>query len=243
MQLLPNTILISKRAAVLIATAVFAACVSDPHDPNALNRRMGDLYLAVTDSTGEISTAILTGIIDSSDMNDTTFIVPGVGTFDHHIVFKDTTSNLFLRVYYTLPFDARIRLDPRLIELRYKKVGSRSALLLKNKTDSLVCLFGNLLPDDLQPLLDAAGAQNIKILRGVESVNIRVNDCGREGDFNTLFDIGPNHVSLYPAQHAIVQDYDRTYTVVNNANTYLVKNLKGCPETVAEFSYAIIQIY
>ncbi len=234
---------ISRIAAALVAVTLLAGCSTDPQDPQALNRRLGNLVLAVVDSTGEISTAVLTGIIDSSDMNDTTFTVPGVGTYDHHIVFKDTTSNLFLRVYYTLPFDARIRLDPRLIELRYKKVRERSALLLKNKTDSLVCLFGNLLPEDLQPLLDSAGVQNIKIRRGVESVNIRVNDCGREGDFNTLFDIGPNHLSLYPANYALVQDYDRIYTVVNNANTYLVKNLKGCPETVAEFSYAIIQIY
>lgn len=243
MQLSLNTMSISKRAVMLVAATLIAACATDPQDPQALNRRLGDLFLSVVDSTGEISSAVLTGIIDSSDMNDTTFIVPGVGTFDHHIVFKDTTSNLFLRIYYSLPFDSRIRLDPRLIELRYKKVGSRSALLLKNKTDSLVCLFGNLLPPDLQPLLDAAGVQNIKIRRGEESVNTRVNDCGREGDFNTLFDIGPNHLSLYPANYALVQDYDRIYTVVNNANTYLVKNLKGCPETVAEFSYAIVQIY
>ena len=112
---------------------------------------------------------------------------------------------------------------------------------LKTKSDSLICLVGTLLPHNLDSLQGKTGAQNIRVVPGNEAFNTRVTDCGREGDFNTLFHISQGYANLKPAQTAFITVDERIYLVANIANTYLIKNLNGCPETVGEFAYAVLQ--
>ncbi len=242
MEQLKNTTSISKlAAAVLAVTFLVASCKMDVIDQNSQRTRLGDIQIAIAGTDVASNDIEVRGRIIESDPNrDSIYTNPRLsGTYKHYIVLDDSTRRD--TVYYTLPVPAKIKSDTVEFVLIYKKMQNRVALLLKTKSDSLVCLMGTLLPQELAWLPTKAGHQNIRVLSGNEAVATRITDCGREGDFNAFFHISESSANVKPAQTGVLLVDERAYLVANIANTSLIKNTNSCPETVGEFVYVIMQ--
>ena len=204
--------------------------------------RLGTIRMATVASVGTRTGFALTGKVTRSDVGDTSaYNVPGVGVFKSFISFRGATSADTARVYYTLPVNAPVRLDTSTYSAVFVQAQSRAALLIKDKSDSLVCLFGTLLPAEMEPLQAQITAQNLRVKAGDQALDTRATECGREGDFNMLFFDGFGWLSVRPGKTASLTNGDRVYFVANVANTSLIKSTSGCADTVGEFSCMIIK--
>ncbi len=174
-----NTISISKlAAAVLAVTFLVASCKMDLIDQSVQRTKLGDIQIGIAGSLRDSTNLERQGKIISSDPNvDSSYTHPGLaGSFKHFVWLADTARRETLKVYYTLPVAAKIKSDTIEFVMIYKKVQNRAALLLKTKSDSLVCLMGTLLPQELAWLPTKAGHQNIRVLSGNEAVATRITD-------------------------------------------------------------------
>ncbi len=218
------------------------SCKLDPVDTNAKRLTLGDVQIALISTLGSRTDIEFRGRIVGYDKIDSIYIAPGLGSYKHFIEVQDTISGERVWVYYTLPLAPYLKVDSTLsVVLIYKKIDTRSALLIKDKRDSLLCLFGTLLRPDLELLEAKGGVQNIRILPGTEPFNTRNTACGREGDFNTIFADNSNSTSVQPAKTSVLYSGEKSYLVANIANSYLIKNIKGCSDSVGQFAYAVIK--
>lgn len=228
-----------------IPAAIFFVCMSllscklDPADPNARRLTLGDVHLVLVSTLGSMMDIEFSGRVVG--VRDSLYEEPGVGSFKNFVEVQDTNTGHRLKVYYTLPISQYLKVDTttRMI-LIYKRNRSRSALLIKDKSDSLLCLFGTLLLPDLEQL-EIKGGQNIRIIPGNEPSATRNTTCGREGDFNTIFADRFNSTSVKPAQTSVLFSGEKSYFVANIANSYLIKNIKGCTDSVSQFAYVVIK--
>jgi len=230
-----------------IATAILIVCLSglscklEPGDLNSQRLTLGNIDIALASAAGNNTDTELYGRVAGYDVRDSLYDAFGLGLFKHFIEVHDSTGRS-VTVFYTLPLAQFLKVDTTtFVTLSYKKIESRSALLIKNKRDSLLCLFGTLLPGELESFEIRGGIQNIRIHSGEEPVNTRLTDCGREGDFNMIFGDDFASTSVQPAQTAILFSGSYSYAVTNVANTYLIKNTKGCADSVGLFAYTIIK--
>lgn len=243
MRPLRNTTSSSKiLAGIIFVCLSVSSCKLDPVDPNARRLTLGDIQIALVSTLGNRTDIEFNGRVVGYDKVDSLYVAPGLGSYKHFIEVQDTASGQRLTVYYTLPLAPYLKVDSTLrVVLIYKKIENRSALLIKDKSDSLLCLFGTLLLSDLNLIEAKGGVQNIRILPGNEPLNTRTTACGREGDFNTIFADKFASTSVQPAQTSVLYSGEKSYLVANIANTYLIKNLKGCTDSVEQFAYAVIK--
>jgi hypothetical protein len=125
--------------------------------------------------------------------------------------------------------------------LIYRRIAARFALLLKTKTDSLVCTFGTLLPEEWVFVLNLAGTQGFRVQAGNNLYLARNTECGREGDFDIIFSSSSGEVRVGPARSALMYNGDRLYALFNVVNTRLIKDLGGCRNFEPEFGMMILQ--
>ncbi|MEO8166686.1 MAG: hypothetical protein ABI623_00475 [bacterium] len=226
----------SKSALVLICMS-FLSCKLDPADPNVRRTTLGDVKIMLASTRGNPADVELRGRVTDYDKVDSVY-----NTHKHFIEVRDTISGRKDTVYYTLPLSPYLKVDTTLrIVMFYKRIENRFALLIKDKRDSLLCLFGTLLLPDLEQLEIKGGVQGIRIIPGTEARATRNTTCGREGDFNTIFSDKFNSTNVQPAQTSVLFSGEKSYLVANIADTYLIKNLQGCRDSVGQFAYAIIR--
>ncbi len=228
-------------AAVVIVCLSGLSCKLEPGDSNDRPLTLGDIKIALASAAGDNIDIELYGRVADYDVRDSLYDAFGLGLFKHFIEVHDSTGRS-VTVFYTLPLAQFLKVDTTtFVTLSYKRIESRSALLIKNKRDSLLCLFGTLLPRELESLEIQGGVQNIRIRSGENPVNTRLTDCGREGDFNMIFGDDFASASVQPAQTAFLFSGSYSYSVTNVANTYLIKNIKACADSIGLFAYAIIK--
>ncbi len=243
MRLLSNITSSSKNpAAIVLICMSLLSCKLDPADPNARRLTLGDVRLALVSTLGSRTDIEFRGRVVGYDKIDSFYVAPGLGTYKHFIEVLDTISGDRVWMYYTLPVVPYLKVDTTLhVVLIYKKIAARSALLIKDKSDSLLCLFGTLLLPDLELIETKGGIQNIRVVPGSEPFTTRNTTCGREGDFNTVFADRSNATSVQPAKTSVLFSGEKSYFVANIGNSYLIKNTKGCTDSVAQFAYAVIR--
>jgi hypothetical protein len=230
-----------KAVACIALAAIGVSSCRLENEPASARVRLGTIRIATLASVGTRAGFSLRGKVTRSDVSDTSvYTVAGVGAFKSFISFKSATSPDTARVYYSLPVSAPIRLDTSIYSVLFAQAQDRSALLIKDKSDSLVCLFGTLLPAELDVLQAQINPQNLRVKSGDQALNSRTTECGREGDFDMLFFDGFGWLSLQPGKTASLANGDRLYFLANVANTSLIKNTGGCVEP-GEFSYMIIK--
>jgi hypothetical protein len=145
---------------VLVCTALLATgCKQDPIDPSSQRTRLGTISVAVVATSGIVAEAEFRGRVISLEPRDTSYTI-APGTFKHLVELRDTLTNRTLKIYFTLPQNAKVKTDTTMrLVCVYKQSGDRSALLLKTKNDSLVCLVGTLPLTELDPVLAKGGEQ------------------------------------------------------------------------------------
>lgn len=226
-------------ALLLLATP---ACKQDPIDSSIQRLRLGQFQIALITSLRDSSTIVLNGRIRAYDTRDTLYEAPGVGLVKHFVSFRDTVSSDSLRLLYTLPGNLNFRIDStQRFTLLYRKIDSRFALLLKTKTDSLVCAFGTLLPEEWVFVLNLAGNQGFRVGPGNNLYLARNTECGREGDFDVIFSTAVGTLSVGPARGALMFSGDKVYAVFTVVNTRLIKGSGRCPNFQPEFGIMILQ--
>lgn len=225
---------------ILCAVLIVAGCKQDALNTSTPRPRLGDISIAVVRGDSGVSAAAFSARVIKPNGGDT--LVPGVGHFFRHVVLWDSLANRAAAILYSVPRNAFIQSDTNTrVVCFFKRVGSRAALLLKSKNDSLICMIGTLLPDDLASLQAESGAQGFHVASGPNVYTWRNSECGREGDYDMLFSTNTASVSVPPVQNGLLQSGEKSYILWNAANTRLVKDLGTCPDFLTEFSYMILR--
>jgi len=227
---------------IVLAALAIVSCTVDTVDPLSQRTRLGNMQVAIISSRANRTDIEFRGRVTSRDRRDSLYVAAGLGSFKHFVALRDTLTRDTVRVYYTLPLNVQFKVDTTLrVVLIYKQIESRFALLLKTKNDSLVCMIGTLLPNDLEPVQIQSGEQGFRVDVGSDMYASRNTECGREGDYNMIFSTHAGFVDVAPARSGQLQSAEKGYSVYNVANTQVIKDLGTCPNFPTEFAYMIIR--
>jgi hypothetical protein len=239
---------ISRFLSVLLLAALGVSCKSDPMAVTSERSRLGDIKVDV-DATYRATDGIVEmefrgRVSFPLEPRDSLYVIPNKGTFKRRIVLKDTLSPQrdSVSIFYTLPTGLAVRVDPTMtLVMVFKRTATGLAFLLKTKSDSLVCLIGNLSGAELDLVQSRTGAQNFRVIVGQNAYVTRNTECGRESDNNTVFTFNDGMADVPPAKSAGLQSGAYAYAMFNVVNTQIVKNVQNCTNYVGELAYIIMR--
>jgi hypothetical protein len=225
--------------AVFVAAFLTFGCKQDPIDPTSQRLRLGDIRVALSSGSTRLSDSGFSGRIIRFGADT---MVSFIGSFAGYVRIRDSVANRIVSILYTLPNNAQVKVDTTMrVICIYKEKGDKSALILKTKSDSLICMIGTLLLGDLEPVQASSGAQGFRVSIGPDLYASRNTTCGREGDFNMMFATTERIIGVAPARTGQLQSAEKLYALYNVANTQAIKNLGTCQTFPAEFAYMILR--
>lgn len=239
----------TNRLVIALALAlVGAGCKNDPLGVTSPRSRLGDMKVSVfasyRNTDGAVEMEFRGRVVSPMEPRDSVYNVPGKGAFKRRIVLRDTFSTRrdSVTVFYSFPAGIAVRVDTFMtFVFHYKQTPSGFGLILKTKSDTLVCLAGNLTGAELESFQSQTGVQNFRVSVGPDAYVTRNTDCGREGDYNTLFGVRSGFIAVPPALGGILRDGGLTYSTFNVVNTQIVKNIKNCANYTGEFAFIAVR--
>lgn len=244
MRQLKSTISTSSRFTYLLvlSTLAFVSCTKETLEPQSERSTLGLIHVGVVSTLPNATDFQFRGRVVDFDRRDTLFNVPGIGTFNHVTVLRDTLTGDTSWVYYTLPPGEILKVDTtsRTV-LIYKKTDAGFALILKSKNDSLIAMVNTLPPSELDTIFTKAGDQGFRAVVGTELHASRNTPCGREGDYNIMFSAADGTANIPPGRRGFLQSGDKIYNVSNVLNTQIIKDLGSCSNFRSAFHFMILQ--